>query len=83
MYFVLVVCRKTISLHSKKVEFCFNNLAFFSFCFAFYQGYGDSHYGESRDLPSHEGNLSSTPFLTTGLVGEMQENIVSNTDLGL
>ncbi|KAM5193017.1 transcription factor E2-alpha isoform 2-T2 [Mantella aurantiaca] len=35
------------------------------------RGYGDSsHYGEPRDLPSHEGSLSSTPFLSTGLVGK-------------
>ncbi|XP_018419237.1 PREDICTED: LOW QUALITY PROTEIN: transcription factor E2-alpha [Nanorana parkeri] len=35
------------------------------------RGYGDStHYGEPRDLPPHEGSLSSTPFLTTGLVGK-------------
>ncbi|XP_072261083.1 transcription factor E2-alpha isoform X3 [Pyxicephalus adspersus] len=35
------------------------------------RSYGDSsHYGEPRDLPSHEGSLSSTPFLTTGLVGK-------------
>ncbi|XP_075719806.1 transcription factor E2-alpha isoform X5 [Rhinoderma darwinii] len=35
------------------------------------RGYGDtSHYGEHRDLPSHEGNLSSTTFLSSGLVGK-------------
>ncbi|KAM8939073.1 transcription factor E2-alpha isoform 2-T2 [Pelodytes ibericus] len=35
------------------------------------RGYGDaSHYGEHRDLPSHEGNLSSSPFLASGLVGK-------------
>ncbi|XP_069818647.1 transcription factor E2-alpha isoform X3 [Dendropsophus ebraccatus] len=35
------------------------------------RGYGDtSHYGEHRDLPSHEGNLSSTAFLPSGLVGK-------------
>ncbi|KAM4809303.1 transcription factor E2-alpha isoform 2-T2 [Rhinophrynus dorsalis] len=35
------------------------------------RGYGDgSHYGEHRDLPSHEGNLSSAPFLASGLVGK-------------
>lgn len=35
------------------------------------RGYSDSsHYGEPRDHPSHEGSLSSTPFLTTGLVGK-------------
>ncbi|KAM3938847.1 transcription factor E2-alpha isoform 3-T4 [Leptodactylus fuscus] len=34
------------------------------------RGYGDtSHYGEHRDLPSHEGNLSTT-FLPSGLVGK-------------
>ncbi|KAG8594127.1 hypothetical protein GDO81_001091 [Engystomops pustulosus] len=35
------------------------------------RGYGDtSHYGEHRDVPSHEGNLSSTTFLSSGLVGK-------------
>ncbi|XP_056428480.1 transcription factor E2-alpha isoform X3 [Hyla sarda] len=35
------------------------------------RGYGDTgHYGEHRDLPSHEGNLSSTSFLSSGLVGK-------------
>ncbi|XP_068089970.1 transcription factor E2-alpha isoform X2 [Hyperolius riggenbachi] len=35
------------------------------------RGYSDaSHYSESRDLPSHEGNLSSAPFLPSGLVGK-------------
>uniref|UniRef100_F7BG67 Transcription factor E2-alpha n=1 Tax=Xenopus tropicalis TaxID=8364 RepID=F7BG67_XENTR len=34
------------------------------------RGYGDgSHYGEHRELPSHEGNLSA-PFLASGLVGK-------------
>ncbi|XP_044162360.1 transcription factor E2-alpha isoform X7 [Bufo gargarizans] len=31
------------------------------------RGYGDtSHYEEHRDIPSHEGNLSSTSFLSSG-----------------
>ncbi|KAM4050838.1 transcription factor E2-alpha isoform 1-T3 [Anomaloglossus baeobatrachus] len=35
------------------------------------RGYGDtSHYGEHRDLPSHEGSLSSTTFLSSGLAGK-------------
>ncbi|KAM4708318.1 transcription factor E2-alpha isoform 2-T3 [Discoglossus pictus] len=35
------------------------------------RGYGDgSHYGENRDLPSHEGNIASAPFLASGLVGK-------------
>ncbi|XP_075060870.1 transcription factor E2-alpha isoform X4 [Mixophyes fleayi] len=35
------------------------------------RGYGDTnHYGEHRDLPSHEGSLSSAPFLASGLVGK-------------
>lgn len=35
------------------------------------RGYGDaSHYGEHRDLPSHEGNMSSAAFLSSGLVGK-------------
>uniref|UniRef100_A0A8C5P6S7 Transcription factor E2-alpha n=1 Tax=Leptobrachium leishanense TaxID=445787 RepID=A0A8C5P6S7_9ANUR len=35
------------------------------------RGYSDStHYGEHRDHPSHEGNLSSSPFLASGLVGK-------------
>ncbi|XP_063771869.1 transcription factor E2-alpha isoform X2 [Pseudophryne corroboree] len=35
------------------------------------RGYGDTnHYGEHRDLPSHEGSLSSAPFLPSGLVGK-------------
>ncbi|XP_063311971.1 transcription factor E2-alpha isoform X2 [Pelobates fuscus] len=35
------------------------------------RGYGDgTHYGEHRDLPSHEGNMSSSPFLASGLVGK-------------
>ncbi|XP_053559071.1 transcription factor E2-alpha isoform X2 [Bombina bombina] len=35
------------------------------------RGYPDnSHYGDHRDLPSHEGNLSSAPFLASGLVGK-------------
>ncbi|XP_053317744.1 transcription factor E2-alpha isoform X1 [Spea bombifrons] len=35
------------------------------------RGYGDgSHYGEHRELPSHEGNLPSSAFLASGLVGK-------------
>ncbi|XP_073401825.1 transcription factor E2-alpha isoform X2 [Dendrobates tinctorius] len=35
------------------------------------RGYGDtSHYGEHRDLPTHEGSLSSTTFLSSGLAGK-------------
>ncbi|XP_018089216.1 transcription factor 3 S homeolog isoform X4 [Xenopus laevis] len=34
------------------------------------RGYGDgAHYGEHRELPSHEGNISA-PFLASGLVGK-------------
>ncbi|KAG9480722.1 hypothetical protein GDO78_012273 [Eleutherodactylus coqui] len=35
------------------------------------RGYSDgSHYGEHREVPSHEGNLSSSTFLSSGLVGK-------------
>ncbi|XP_054835123.1 transcription factor E2-alpha isoform X3 [Eublepharis macularius] len=37
------------------------------------QGYGEgSHYGEHRDLPSHN-NISSSPFLGSGIVGKGTE----------